>query len=93
MLKKIKPVLNKDGSAYQLFNKKDEAKIIVEKMKPVFNDVRHKVNERVWKYNDNYYFSLDKKKLLELAEELKNKWISEAELLLEKYNSIKIQSR
>lgn len=73
---------------YQLYHKKSEGIIKIEKLKKVFSKVE--VTDEIMCFNSVYYLCSDRKKLKEKALEIKNEWVSEAKLLLEKYESIKI---
>lgn len=76
-------------SDYTLYVSKNDAKIVVKKASTVFKNC--KFTDDVVAYNDCYYFSTNRKKLIEKAKEIKNQWVEEARKTLEKYESIEIR--
>lgn len=73
---------------YQLYYSKKDSEIKIDKLKKVFQGIE--ITDEVKYYNDCFYFCSDRKKLKEKAIEIKNEWISEARIVLEKYESIEI---
>jgi len=73
---------------YQLYHNKSDAIIKIEKLKKTFNHI--KVTDEIKFYNSNYFFCLDRNKLKEKALEIKNEWINEAKIILEKYENVNI---
>jgi len=73
---------------YQLYHNKSEIIIKISKVKKVFNHV--KITDEIKCYNDNYFLCSDRSKLKIKALELKNEWVIEAKILMEKYKNINI---
>ena len=78
---------NKKG--YELYYNKRERKIEVRLIGTISNFI--KPTEKVTFYNSCYYVCLDKQKLFDKAEEIRNKWVTEAEEHYNKMLNVKIK--
>lgn len=72
---------------YTLYHKRSESVIKVSKAKKIFQTLSF--TEEVDRYNDCYFICTKRKPLVEKAEEIKQRWISELEMELESIKEIK----
>lgn len=81
---------------YQLYHDKQNGILKVSLIKQVFEKtyarkaLTDKPEDYLYHYNDNHFFSLSRKALVQKAREMKAEWIKELEVKLEMYKSIKI---
>lgn len=81
---------------YQLYHNKERATLKVSPMRKAFYNTNidkmlaQQDKEYVLYYNTFYLFSFSRKALVQLARNMKEEWIAEAESKVEMYKSIKI---
>ena len=73
---------------YLLYINKQNREIKVKKPHKGLSDVSF--TEEVQRYNDNYYYSTNRKALVEKGRIIKAFWIAEVQAELDKLNAIKI---
>ena len=82
---------------YQLFYDKENAEIKVSPLSKAFktldsipNKISKLAEDEVWNYNEFYTFAKNRKVLKLKAQEIKEKWLAEAESRLNAVKNIKI---
>ena len=83
-------------NVYHLYYDKENAILKVSPIKKIFyktyvdKALADKPQDYIYHYNENYFFSLSRKALVQKAREMKEEWIKEVEVKLEMYKKIKI---
>jgi hypothetical protein len=83
-------------NVYQLYHNKKEATLKVSPIKKIFyktyadKALADKPQDYIYYHNENYFFSLSRKALVQKAREMKEECIKEMEVKLDMYKSIKI---
>ena len=81
---------------YQLYHSKADCALKVSLIQKVFANtyvdkgLANQPQDYILYYNQNYFFSLSRKALVQKAREMKEGWIKEQEVKLEMYKNIKI---
>jgi hypothetical protein len=88
---------DKQQKIYQLHHNKTAGILRVSPMAKMFyydtyvdKGLANKPQDYILYYNQNYFFSLSRKALVQKAKEIKEEWIKESEMKLEIYKNIKI---
>jgi hypothetical protein len=81
---------------YQLYHSKADGILRISPMQKVFintyvdKGLANQSQDYVLYYNQNYFFSLSRKALVQKARKMKEEWIKEQEVKLDMYKNIKI---
>ena len=81
--------MKNEKNGYELYHNKEKGIIEVRVIGSI-SSFATLTNEIAF-YNNNYYVCLDKQKLFDKAEEIKNKWVTEAEEYYNKMLNVKIK--
>jgi hypothetical protein len=86
-----------DKKYYELFHSYDDNKIIIRQLRKIFFSEKNNINDDLYRYNDNYYFSTNRKKLKEKALYIRVEWEVKAKEAYEKawkwYEKIKCNTK
>ena len=76
---------------YSLYYNKKTLELIIKPDK--YNKIENMSDDKVYYWNENYYYATNRKVLREKANELKEQWIEETEERLNKLKELKVKTK